>query len=219
MRKKGMRRHGMIILTFFLFFTNVIAVYAAAVPDMSREGSITVTMRDPKSAEAVSGGTLTLYQVGSVEEDDGNYRFVLTEDFARSSETLEVLDADLAQRMADYAKKKNLAGITLTIGNDGTARFDGKVPGLYLLVQEKAAEGYYAVNPFLISIPMMVNDNYLYDVDAAPKLEVLKKLPEPPGDTPETGDHQNPAFWMMLLGIGILGLAGTLLADKRKRKE
>lgn len=164
-------------------------VCAHAVPDLEKKGSITVTMR--QGEKTVPGGTLTLYRVGVVSENDGNYDFVLTDEFAGSGLTLEdIHSAQLAGELADYAKAHGMSGTTQNIGTDGTVTFRDLEPGLYLLVQNKAAAGYYAATPFLVSVPMLEGGLYVYEVDASPKVEI-KKMPETPEtpEEPETPDE------------------------------
>jgi len=67
----------------------------------------------------------------------------------------------------------------------GYADFAKLPQGLYLVVQTKASHGYEAIKPFLVSIPMPDGDNWIYDVDATPKVGAT--IPETP-DTPDTPD-------------------------------
>lgn len=100
---------------------------------------------------------------------------MLTDKFKDSGESLEELDSALAQRLADYAGKHKIDGDTFTIGSDGRIDFTGLSSGLYLIIQEQASQGYYGVAPFFVSIPMMENGSYVYNVDATPKMELLSK--------------------------------------------
>lgn len=167
-----------------------IAALAHDVPDLSRRGSIHIVMRHGE--KTVPGGTLTLYRVGAVHEDDGNYSFVLTDAFAGSGSSLEDIEsAGLAKELADYAKAQGISGITQKIAKDGTVSFSDLEPGLYLLVQHSAAEGYYNADPFLVSVPMMEDGIYVYDVDASPKVE-LKKEPETPEESETSEETETP---------------------------
>ncbi len=172
-----MRKSEIALLTaVFLLGTAGSAAYAAEVPDLSQEGSITLTMT--YETKTVAGGEMTLHQVGDILEDHGNYSFVLSEEFASGGIPLmDVSSSDTAAALADYAAAQSLVGTTQSIGNDGTVTFESLKPGLYLLVQHQAASGYYAASPFLISVPLYdeVNDVYEYAVTATPKVEISKK--------------------------------------------
>lgn len=212
---------GMLVILLLLLFDMNTTVFALEVPDVGRNGSISVTMQDPETLAAVPGGTMTLYRVADIQkENKADFSFALTSGFAGSDEKLEMLDADLAQRLADYAKTAQISGERKEIGGDGKAVFDNLKPGLFLLVQERAANGYYAVTPCLMTIPLKENGVYTYDVDAAPKLETLKERPtdpEPPTDQPGTGDTTRLDLWLSLTGMsGILLCMLSILGRKRK---
>lgn len=232
MKKYNLKRLGVTFLALFLLFAaNRATVHAATVPDLKKNGSITVVMQDSETGEIVPGGMMNLLYVGSIQENNGNFSFVLTEEFADSREPLDTLDAELAMRLADYAEKYKISGTKAPIGSDGRAKYPNISPGLYLLVQEQTAGEYYAVDPFLVSIPLLENGSYLYDVDATPKMEPINKKDVPPEDpdvktssskhlkkhSSKTGDNSNPALWMALLVMGAAGLAGTRIADRKRR--
>ena len=54
---------------------------ALEVVDLSRTGSIKVSLYDSETSEAVGGGTLTLYRVAKVQKDNANLSFVYTNGF------------------------------------------------------------------------------------------------------------------------------------------
>ena len=71
------------------------------------------------------------------------------------------------------------------MNEEGYANITKLPQGLYLVVQTEASHGYEAIKPFLVSIPMPDGDNWIYDVDATPKVGAT--IPETP-DTPDTPD-------------------------------
>lgn len=207
-----------VFLLYIISYTTSITAYAYDVPDLSREGSVSVTMKEGETA--VSGGTLTLYRVGDIYEDNGNYSFVLSGDFSGSKESLEdIQSATLAKSLADYAKNNKLTGITQIIGNDGKTVFTNLELGLYLLVQNKAAQGYNAVDPFLVSLPMMEDGTYIYNVDASPKVSTLQTTttrptkPTQPAATTSTGTiiTKLPQTGQLNWPIPVLVIAGLFL--------
>ncbi len=162
----------------------------ADVLDMTRtDGSIEVTLKSEDTGEGIPGGSMTLYRAGYVYEDDGNYSFRLTTAFEGSGCSLDELNAELAKALADYAEDQEIEGRTNTIGSDGRVIFTDLEDGLYLLVQTEAAEGYYSVNPFVVSLPLYDEEShtYKYEVDATPKTEPVIKETPPPETTPHSG--------------------------------
>lgn len=211
--------------------------YAHEVPDASQPGSITVSMT--YEDEAVAGGTLTLYRVGVVAEDDGNYSFALADEFAGSGVSLDHLDAaGLAESLAEYAASAGVGGASYAVGSDGVMSITGLELGLYLVVQTEAADGFEAVAPFLVSVPMYdeATGAYVYDVDATPKMETLTESPVEPeepveevtetpasttGTTSSTLPSTGTPSWIVPIlaaaGVGILLVGATLALGRRAR--
>ena len=187
-----------------------IPVAALNLPDLNRSGAIDVTVC--YDGKAVSGGELTLYRVGDIVQEDGNYSFVLTDRFSSSGITLENLQQpETAKKFSAYAAQQGITGKTKKIDTNGKLIFDELNPGLYLLVQNKAATGYQKLNPFLVSLPMREADGYSYHVDAGPK---VSPVPTPPTNTeqPQTGQSGWP-IWTFLFSTA--ALAVVLYSRKR----
>lgn len=209
MNMKMRKRAFALLIAAVLLGLMQITAYAKEVPDMSRTGSIQIAMR--RGDRVVPGGSLTIHRVGDIFEDDGNYSFILNESYADSGLSLaDIQSAELAKQLSQYAKTNRLEGTTKTIGSDGTVTFDSLEPGLYMLVQNRAASGYYAADPFLLGLPMPEGETYLYDVAASPKVELRPSKgggggggsgdpgggdpipPGGPGVPGEPGDSANP---------------------------
>lgn len=218
---RSVKRLAALLLSALLLCCCGVSAYAHDVPDPDHHPcSINITMHCGNTA--VPGGTLVLYRVGDIHEDDGNYRFVPAEPFAGCVKTFDDIQSDaLAQKLADYAKENEINGLGKEIDSKGQIAFTVE-PGLYLLVQSKAAGGYEAAAPFLVSVPMNIDGSYVYDVDASPKVEV-EKTPQPsPTPTPkpptlaQTGQLNWPVPVLAILGLCLFSL-GWLLRFGRKK--
>lgn len=210
-----------LLLCALLLCCTGVTAYAHDVPDPDHYPcSINISMHCGDTA--VPGGTLTIYRVGDIHEDDGNYSFVPSASFTGCVETFDNIQSqELAQKLADFAKKNEIPSRTQDIDEKGNITFTVET-GLYLLVQNKAAEGYEAAAPFLVSVPMNEDGSYIYDVDASPKVE-LKKAPQPtPTPTPkppelaQTGQLNWPVPVLAILGLCLFSL-GWLLRFGRKK--
>lgn len=163
------------LMILSLLFTLPARVHAAEVPDLDQRGSITVSVH--LGDKAVSGGTMTLYRVGDVVENDGDYSFVPTEDFAEWGDTFSDIESpEVAKSLAEYEHK--ISDETKEINADGQVKFEDLEPGLYLVVQDEAAEGYSKANPFLVSLPYWDEEKgvYVYDVDGRTKAELIREV-------------------------------------------
>ncbi len=215
---KQRKRIAALLLAMALLLVLPVQAYAHDVPDMSRKGAVTVTVR--MGDIPVSGGSLTLYRVGDIAEDDGNYSFTLTESFAASGVSLDDLSApELAETLAEHTA--GVSGLTKTIGADGSAAFTELELGLYLVVQTEAAPGYSRLTPFLVSVPYLEDGTYRYEVDATVKGE-LEKEPTPteaekPDDPtlPATGQLNWPIPALVTLGLLLFVIGWWLIARKK----
>lgn len=202
------------------------AASAHPVPEPGKAGSITVSMQF--DGEPVPGGKLTLYRVGEVSQDDGNYTFVPTGEFTGWGTDFGTLDS--AEQNAQTAKSlkrfiqsngEDISGIIKRIGDNGEVTFFNLEQGLYLLVQTEPAPGYSSVNPFLVSLPFLKDGEYLYDLDAQAKTE-LEQVPKPPqkpgGKLPQTGQLNWPVPVLAAAGLTLFGI-GWGIRFRRKQDQ
>lgn len=201
--------------------------FAREVPDFDRTGSISITMT--YDGEAVSGGSLLLYQVAHVAENDGDYGFRYVVELENCGVNLRNLtSAQTAADIANAVQEVGLTGTKAKIDKNGNVTFDDLEIGLYLLVQDKAASGYNAVAPFLVAVPNMENGSYVYEVNATPKVE-LEPAPttEPtdsttgttiPGKLPQTGQNSWPVPVMLVVGL-LFVVTGCYLRISGKEKK
>lgn len=209
----------------------VISAMAAEIPDLERPGSITFLM--DWEGEPLNSGSLSLYQVGQAAEMEGVYTFTLIEALADSGVSLEDLhDAALPGTLAALAEERSLTPVTAPI-TDGQAVFTDVMPGLYLVTQPEACEGFAPINAFLISLPQYEQEAYIYDLTAYPKVPLETVPTEPtestepteptqptsptdPTDLPQTGQNNWPVPVMALSGLALAALGVILCAGKRK---
>lgn len=218
-----------LFLALILSLSLCTAASAHDVPDLDRTGEISVTMKE--DGKTVPGGSLTLYRVGEVVENDGDYAFALAEELDNTGIVLNDLQsASLAEKLAKEVKDSKLTGATQTIDGNGKAVFEELELGLYLAVQNKAASGYEKADPFLITLPMYDGEAYQYEVDASPKvqLEQAKDSPDDDDDDNDTTggkrDDRLPQTGQLNWPVPVLAMAGLFLlivgvALRRKGQE
>lgn len=218
-----------LFLALILSLSLCTAASAHDVPDLDRTGEISVTMKE--DGKTVPGGSLTLYRVGEVVENDGDYAFALVEELDNTGIVLNDLQsASLAEKLAKEVKDSKLTGATQTIDGNGKAVFEELELGLYLAVQNKAASGYEKADPFLITLPMYDGEAYQYEVDASPKVQLEQAKDSPDDDDNDndtTGgkrDDRLPQTGQLNWPVPVLAMAGLFLlivgvALRRKGQE
>ena len=156
-------------------------------------GSITVNWGQ-------KSGSVTLFRVGA--PISGGY--MLRQEFGGGIITKEdVASRALAQWLCERVEYE---GWTLPGDDRGGAEFQRLEEGLYLIVQNGAAEGYYPFLPFLAELPCEGQ----WHVQANPKMEQY------PTQQPRTGQGMEPFLGMA--GMILSGTAGVLLVKTRKKR-
>ena len=126
---------------------------ASANIDLSRTGSMDVTLYDHQNDVPLRGGALTVYKVADVARTNGDLHFVYTADFTGCGIALgDLTDSTLASRL-EAKLPARAAGTSHKISEQGTVSFDALPLGLYLVVQTENSKGYEAINSFLVTPP------------------------------------------------------------------
>jgi hypothetical protein len=90
-------------------------VSAHDVPDMTRTGTISIIMHMGETL--VPGGELTVYHVGVIDEDDGNYSFIPAGAFSNCVEAFQdVQSPELAQQLANEIREVSAKQIVDVMG-------------------------------------------------------------------------------------------------------
>lgn len=219
-----MKRIFVLLLTLSVLLSIPLTAHAHDVPQERNDCSIEVIVR--YDGENVDGGTLTAIKVGYVDEEDGSYFFGQEMTNIRL-EDITSPDAPKTQKDFYDNNKKNFDFYTQTQSvKDGEATFSGLSTGLYLIVQNKAADGFSKLGTFLVSVPYMENGEYQYHVTASMKSE-LEREPEPTAPTPtkpndpelpQTGQLNWPVPLMVVAGLAFF-VVGWVLCFGKKREQ
>ncbi len=230
---KKFKKMEALIFALLLVFGISVKAYAHDIPQMDKKGKISVSMQ--LEGKAVGGGTLTMYRVGEIDEENGNYSFVQAGDFVNFKQSFikeEVESPELAAKLAKYSSDEKISGETKNIGTDGKIIFSDLELGLYLFVQNKAADGCEKVAPFLVTLPYMEEGVYKYEVDASPKVEIKKDSSsttrtesttktdkDNQGKLPQTGQLKWPIPILVVAGLSFFMIGWMLCFGKRRKNE
>ena len=218
-------RLAVLLLMLCLLVWGAVPVLAVETVDETRIGSIKILLCDTETAAPLQGGELALYRVASVSKNGADMSFTYTNGFENCGIALDnVSESTLASRLAEKVAP-NAQAVTKTVNDSGIAVFDDLKTGLYLIVQKQAAKGYDAIQPFLVTVPIMENGQYVYDVDAHPKAGTAsrKTTQTPPAQEvlsalPQTGQLNWPIPFMACSGV-LLFAAGWVLNRQGKKEN
>ncbi len=212
-----------LILCAALICSLSVSASAKDVPDIGRRCSLTIHMKYGNTV--LKGGSLSIYRVGRIAENNGDYSFAPTDAFAASGENFQDLktNAETARRLESYVTKAGIAPLaSKTIGNNGQAVFSDLDTGLYLVIQDKATPGYEVIDPFLVSLPYLENGAYRYDLTAEPKTEPPQPTETEPSETTTPDIPQTGQLWWpvpMLAFAGLLFVTGGVMMTRGKHEE
>lgn len=201
-------------------------------PDMNRtNGILTVHIKDTKG-NAVAGGVLTLYQVAQAGYVGDYPGYTLTADFSGCGVVLSdyyeldqhefKVTEELIQKFEKHAVDNKLPGTKKTVSSKGEVTFDSLNMGLYLVVQTNPVSNYTTLKSFLISLPgwNAENGQWLYTVDAAPKIGTVTRVdtpdtPEPPPTVPNNPyvNQRIPFTGQVWWPVWVLAVGGVLLVS------
>ncbi len=204
-----------------------ITVFAAdsSTVDRNQLGTISVSLEDADWSQ-VKDRALTIYQVAELTMNDETMGYSYTGDFANCGEALDVEDRSLAGKLVEYASGNGINGTAASVNEDGKVVVENLSLGIYLIAQTAASEEYYRFNPFLVTIPYDKDGEWVYEVDAEPKVEVTTpdkpnkpekpKTPTTPGSRlPNTGQLNWPIPVLLIAGLLLLIIGGRLTKKGR----
>ena len=141
--------------------------------DPTRSGSVYVTLTQQHNKEPIVGAELSVYYVATVGLNaDGKLSYVYKDSFENSGIALD--DPSLAAKLDTFVSEHNVSSVKATTNKNGTAVCKDLALGLYFIRQTGAVEGFAPCTPFLVTVPNEKNDEYVYEVNASPKTEVVK---------------------------------------------
>lgn len=141
--------------------------------DPEKTGTISVTLSEQYEKTPIVGAELSVYYVASVHKDmNGNLSYVYTEFFEASG--IDMADPSLATKLDAFVSAHNVSSVKITTDENGTATCKDLVPGLYFVRQTGAVAGFAPCTPFVVTLPGVNEEGYVYDVNASPKTEVAK---------------------------------------------
>ena len=96
-----------------------------------------------------------------------------------TSDMSDLTSAELARCLADFVDSHSIQPVDARDNRSGSVTFPELPHGLYLVVQVEAAPGYEAVQPFQVTVPMLEDGRYVYDVNAYGKTALQKTKTDP----------------------------------------
>ena len=161
-------------LTFIVLFMGVVPVLADTnnTVDFSRNGTISITLSEEIENTKVSGAEITIYKVADAIAENSNLKFSYDESLNACQEELN--NGNITNEVLECVINGDVSSLSGITNVDGIVNFNNLNLGLYLVTQTNQVEGYSKINPFLVMIPQNQDNSWVYDVEATPKVDIIR---------------------------------------------
>lgn len=213
------------LLLSFLLFTPI--------STQANQNNINVILSNSKNDICIEGADVTLYELATFT-DYKLRTYDVNEAYESIMSKLDFSTAKVgcteenAKKVQKYVHRNKLTGISGKTNKDGKAVFENVKIGIYYVEVDAGKD--YSVDPFLIEVPLYEDGEYVFNIKAEPKIEVLNKnggngkgndITNHGNKLPQTGQLKWPVPVMMILGITfvVAGYADYCFKGKKKNES
>lgn len=166
-----------LIITLSVGNNIVLADTGNHIVNLNKKASVTITLKDLNENIAVSGAKLSVYQIATVNKENNNLKFNYLDNFKNCNGDLTNLtDSSLTSTIDKCINNKDLPLQTKLTNESGIVKFDNLQLGLYLVKQTNKVSGFSNIDPFLVVLPKEENNNWIYDIKAYPKTDIIRLI-------------------------------------------
>ena len=166
------------LLTIVILLMSTTKVFANTnnhIVDFEKKGSINITLNDSTNNSVVTGANIKIYKLADAYSDNNNnLAFLYHNDLEECINNIE--KEILNEETLKCIYNSNVITENKDTNNLGYTNFDNLQLGLYLIEQTNKVEGYSKIDPFLIYIPQVENNNWIYDIKATPKTDIIRLM-------------------------------------------
>lgn len=166
------RRVGLLLVSLVMFFGLILTVSADNIA-LTGKGSIEITLQEGTD-NRIQGAEITLYYIADAIEVNNNLTYLKRSELFDCDIVLDNLeDTNLVDEISKCNIDNTIKYVDITDMN-GMVKYDNLDLGLYLVMQTNSVRGYSNFDSFLITIPKVEDNVWIYDIKAKPKSEIYK---------------------------------------------
>lgn len=136
-------------------------------------GSISVALVSQDGTKPMEGAELSVFHIATVGADENGTLFYAYTD-AFSDCGVELNDPELVKTLETFVSGKDIPAQKIVTDSRGKAVCKDLPLGLYFVKQTGEVKGFALCAPFMVTVPGMNADGYVYEVNASPKTEVAR---------------------------------------------
>jgi len=167
------RKVNYLFIAIILFISLITNVKANTI-DLSKKGSITVTLKEKSENVLIDGAEITIYHIGDASIKDNNLVFNKREELTCDVSLDNFKDTKLVSDISKCINDNIIKYVGTT--DNGKVTFNNLNQGLYLVTQTKSTEGYSDIDSFLVAIPKVEDNKWVYDAKAKPKTDIYQVI-------------------------------------------
>ena len=165
-----------LIIICLLFVSNILPV-KADILDFEKTGTIELTLKESTEQTPIKDLEITIIEIASATSENHNLVFTYHENI----ENCEVDLSNLSNEDSVYELEKCIKNIELPTqtkltDTEGKILFDELRLGIYLVKQTNEVEEYSNIDPFLVMIPEVEDNKWIYDIKAKPKTDIIRVM-------------------------------------------
>lgn len=141
--------------------------------DPQKSGSVSVTLNELHDKQYVVGAELSIYYVATVHlNENGKLSYAYTDEFEKIG--IDLSDPSLPEKLDAFVSENDIYSFKITTDERGTATCNNLELGLYFIKQTGVVDGFAPCTSFMVTLPGVNEGDYLYEVNASPKTEVVR---------------------------------------------
>lgn len=159
----------MVLVLISLFITVPVMALESKTLDLSKKGLINITLSDNEN-NVVNDAEITIYKLADATIKNNNLVFNYNENLNNCVKNID--EGVLTNTELECILNANIKGISKNTDNLGEVTFEELDLGLYLIMQTNDVKNYSKIKPFLLSMPIVSDNEWTYSVSGTPKVEV-----------------------------------------------
>lgn len=171
-----MKRIKIILLSILMLYsTNIYALEGNTI-DFNSKGSIEITLSEKTDNEKIEGAEILLYKVADAKSENHNLMFEYIDELKSCNASLNDLETKSKSEEIEKCINENINSLKQITDVNGTVKYNDLDLGLYLVKQNNIVEGFSKIDSFLVMIPKIVNNKWIYDIKSTPKTDIIRVI-------------------------------------------
>lgn len=171
-----MKRIKIILLSILIFYsTNIYALENNTI-DFNSKGSIEITLSEKTDNEKIEGAEILLYKVADAKSENHNLVFEYINELKSCNASLNDLETKSKSEDIEKCINENINSLKQITDVNGTVKYNDLDLGLYLVKQNNIVKGYSKIDSFLVMIPKITDNKWIYDIKSTPKTDIIRVI-------------------------------------------